>query len=107
MLLPEDHPREDVLPDGGRIVKRLRDLAEPLDADALHVGGPEGRRERDFGEDLQHRAEGVRERGHREARGVRVRRRAVPRAQILERARHRRRVARRRAFVQQIEREGG
>ena len=71
MLLAEDHAREHVLSHRLRIVEGLRDLAEPLDPDALDVGVPELRIEGDVREDFQHWIEGIGERRHRDPRGVR------------------------------------
>ena len=107
MLLAEDHAREDVAAHRLRIVERLRDLSEPLDPDALDVGGAKLRVEGDVGEDLQDRFQRVGDRRDGDARRVRFRGAAVACAEILELPRDGRGIARGCPFVEQVQRERG
>src|SRR5204863_8055952 len=106
MLLAEDHAREHVLSHRLRIVEGLRDLAEPLDPDALDVRVPELRIEGDVREDFQHWIEGIGERRHRDPRGVRLRGGGIPRSEILESTSDGGGIARGGAFVEEVEGEG-
>ncbi len=102
-----DNAREDVLAHRGWIVHRLRDGAEPFDAQALHVGVAEGRVQHHVGEDLQHRLERGGERGDVRAGGIGIGLGAVARAQILESAGDGGRVASGCALAEKVERERG
>jgi hypothetical protein len=102
-----DDAREDVLAHRGRIVHRLRDGAEPFDAQTLHVGVAEGRVQHHVGEDLQNRLERAGQRGDVRAGRIGIGLRAVARAQILESAGDGGRVASGRALGEKVERERG